>query len=152
MKYNLQQISDRLEIKDLIIEYASAVDAKDFDRLDTLFTHDAEIDYSAFGGAKGNYPEVKQFLQDSLPVFKNYQHMIGNSQIKLDGDKATGEVMCFNPMELQLESDQPSNIFFLGFWYIDEYLRVDGSWRISKRKEIKSYDFNTPDFINFDGL
>lgn len=152
MKYNLQQISDRLEIEDLIIEYASAIDAGEFDRLDKLFTDDAWIDYSALGGAKGSYLEVKQFLKDSLPVFKNYQHMLGNIQIKLDGNKATGQVMCFNPMELQLDAEQPSNIFFLGLWYIDEYLCVDGEWRIHKRKEKKSYDFNTPDFINFNDL
>ncbi|NRB41622.1 MAG: nuclear transport factor 2 family protein [Pseudomonadales bacterium] len=152
MKYSLQQISDRLEIEDLIVEYADAIDTQAFDRLDQVFMPDAFIDYTAMAGPKGQYPEVKQFLRDSLPAFKNTQHMLGNYQIKLDKAddcRATGKIMCFNPMELDLGPVQPNNIFFLGLWYVDEYVKHQGQWRISKRMEIKSYDFNTPDYIQF---
>lgn len=152
VKYSIQQISDRLEIEDLITEYADAVDTGEFDRLDEVFTPDAFIDYSAMGGAVGTYPEIKQFLQELMPVFKNTQHLIANYQIKLgvaDTGTATGKIMCFNPMEVDLgKNNDDSNIFFLGLWYIDEYIRTDHGWRIKKRSEIKSYDFNTPDSFN----
>ena len=150
MKYNLEQISDRLEIEDLITDYADAIDALDIDRLDQIFTDDAFIDYSAMGGAVGAYPEVKRFLKDALPAFANTQHMISNYQIKLDGNKATGKIMCFNPMELNMGEGQENPIFFIGLWYIDEYVKTDQGWRICKRSEIKSYDFNTPEFMSFD--
>ncbi len=149
MKYSLEQISDRLEIEDLIAEYADAVDSADLERLDQVFTEDAFVDYSAFGGAVGTYQEARAFLAESLPIFKNTQHMISNYQIKLDGDRASGKIMCFNPMHLELEPGK-SNVFFVGLWYIDEYRKTDQGWRIAKRSEIKSWDFNTPDFINFD--
>ncbi len=146
MKYSLQQISDRLEIEDLITEYADAIDTIELDRLDQVFSEDAFIDYSAMGGAVGKYPEVKAFLAKAMPAFKNTQHMIANYKITLDGDSATGKIMCFNPMELNM-GDKSCPVFFLGLWYIDEYFRTAAGWRISKRSEIKSYDFNTPDFM-----
>lgn len=149
MKYTLEQISDRLEIEDLITDYADAIDAREIDRLDHIFTKDAFIDYSPMGGAVGRYPEVKAFLKEALSAFKNTQHMIGNYQIKLDGDKATGKIMCFNPMQLDL-GEQKSEVFFLGLWYLDEYIKTTKGWRIVKRLEQKSYDFNTPEFMNFD--
>ena len=153
MKYSLEQISDRLEIEDLLVAYSDAIDTQQFHALDQIFTSDAHIDYSAMGGPVGGYPEVKAFLQDSLPAFKNTQHLISNVQITLDEndkDKATGKIMCFNPMELDMGEQQESQIFFLGLWYVDDYQRIDNAWRISQRREIKSYDFNTPNFIKFE--
>jgi hypothetical protein len=67
MTLSLQQISDRLEIEDLVYCYSQAIDQQAFDVLDTVFTADAFVDYSAMGGAKGSYPEVKAFLQGALP-------------------------------------------------------------------------------------
>lgn len=148
MKYSLQQVSDRLEIEDLITDYADAIDRQDFDLLDDIFTEDAHIDYSEMGGAVGPYPEVKAFLQEALPAFTNTQHMIANYQIRLDGDKATGRIMCFNPMELNSGEGPAIPVFFLGLWYIDEYVRTDQGWRIAKRSEEKSYSYNAPDFMN----
>lgn len=143
MRYTVEQVSDRLEIEDLIADYADAIDRGDIDALDNIFTPDAVIDYSAMGGAKGDYSEVKAFLKKSLSAFKNTQHLIANYQIKLDGDRATGKIMCFNPMELA--GDLP--VFFLGLWYLDEYARTPAGWRICKRSEQKSWSYNTPSFI-----
>jgi hypothetical protein len=51
----LQEISDRLEIQDLIHRYSRIIDTKDFDALrDEVFTEDAYIDYGEFGGSVGN--------------------------------------------------------------------------------------------------
>lgn len=144
MKYSPEQLSDRLEIEDLITEYADAIDTLEFDRLDTVFTPDAWIDYSAMGGPKGHYPKVKAFLAESLPVFGATQHMISNFRIRLDGDRAEGKIMCFNPMRLKGEQ-QP--VFFLGLWYLDEYIRTADGWRIARREEQKSYSHNAPDFM-----
>lgn len=145
MCYTLEQISDRLEIEDLIADYADAIDRGDIDALDHIFTPDAQIDYSAMGGAIGSYPEIKQFLKKSLGAFKSTQHLIANYQIKLDGDRASGKIMCFNPMEFA--GDKAPPVFFLGLWYLDEYVRTADGWRICKRSEQKSWSYNTPSFL-----
>lgn len=46
---SLQEISDRLEIQQLVVDYAKAIDRKDFDALDQVFAKEAYIDCRAMG-------------------------------------------------------------------------------------------------------
>jgi len=141
---SLQEISDRFEIQDLIHLYSAIVDAKQFARLrDEVFCEDAFIDYSAFGGSKGNVDETIAFLEKVMKLFPNTQHLNANIQLEIDGDRATGRVMCFNPQDLQLPNSE-GHIFFCGLWYVDAYRRTQSGWRISRRVEEKSYVFNPP--------
>jgi hypothetical protein len=97
---SIEEISDRLEIQDLLIAYSTAIDTRRFDDLDRVFTPDAYIDYRAMGGVDGRYPEVKAWLAQVLPNFPAYAHMLGNVDIRLAGDTATSRTLCFNPMVL----------------------------------------------------
>src|SRR5690348_12835604 len=42
---SIEEISDRLEIQQLLIAYSTAIDSRRFDDLDQVFTGDAYIDY-----------------------------------------------------------------------------------------------------------
>jgi hypothetical protein len=147
MRYTIEQVMDRLEIEDLITDYAAIIDGGDVDKLDAIFTPDAAIDYSAMGGAKGAYPEVKEFLRKALKGFRNTQHLISNFEIKLNGDRATGKIMCFNPMEMDSGERPAIPVFFIGLWYHDEYVKTADGWRIAKRSESKSWTHNLPSFM-----
>ena len=41
---SLAEISDRLEIQQLMVDYSTAIDRRRFDDLDRIFTSDAYID------------------------------------------------------------------------------------------------------------
>ena len=41
----LEEISDRIEINDLLVRYTVAIDEKDWELLDTVYTPDAKVDY-----------------------------------------------------------------------------------------------------------
>jgi hypothetical protein len=84
-----QEISDRWEIQQLLVDYSTAIDTGDFDGLDAVFTADAYIDYRAMGGIDGRFPEVKAWLAEVLPNFPGYAHMLGLPSIRVDGDTAT---------------------------------------------------------------
>ncbi len=145
-----QELSDRFEIQDLVYHYADLVDKKRLAELrDSVFTEDAHIDYTAMGGTVGNVDETIAFLEMSLTdaLFPHTQHLNANVQVELDGDRAKGRVMCFNPMEMALP-DGGTQVFLLGLWYIDEYRRTASGWRISRREEEKSWVFNVPDFMD----
>lgn len=144
-----QELSDRFEIQDLVFRYAELVDSKQFDSLREVFTEDAFVDYSAMGGSVGNLEDTLAFLRAAVTaeVFPHTQHLNANIQIKVDGDRATGRVMCFNPMHMAVSAEQ-KHMFFLGLWYLDEYRRTAKGWRISRREEEKSWAFNTPDFMD----
>ncbi len=144
-----QELSDRFEIQDLCYRYAEIIDSKDFDALrEEVFTEDAHIDYSVFGGSVGGLEETIEFLKNALTdeLFPAHQHLNANLQIKVDGDQATGRVMCFNPQEISL-GEEGSQVFMLGLWYVDKYRRTEQGWRMYERVEEKSWVFNTPDFM-----
>ncbi len=136
-----------MEIQDLLYRYADVIDQKRFDELNDVFHEDAHVDYSAFGGSVGNREETIDFLKKALPLFPNTQHLNANVQITVDGDTGEGRVMCLNPQQLGMP-DGTTHLFFLGLWYVDEYRRTDAGWRIYRRSEVKSWTFNTPDFMN----
>lgn len=143
-----QELSDRFEIQDLVYRYAELIDSKQFEGLRQVFTPDVHVDYSAMGGGVGNLEETLAFLEAAVTseLFPNTQHLNANVQVSVQGDSATGRVMCFNPMAMALPGGG-SQTFFLGLWYLDEYRRTAGGWRICRRVEEKSWVFNTPDFM-----
>src|SRR5713226_7138554 len=112
-----QEISDRFEIHQLLIDYSTAIDQRRFDDLDRVFTEDAYIDYREMGGIDGRFPEVKAWLAQVLPNFPAYAHMLGNFDVRIDGDTASSRTICFNPMVFNAEKKQ---IMFIGIWYVDE--------------------------------
>ena len=63
-----EEIADRIALDDLMTRYVDAIDTKNWDLLDTVFTPDAILDYSTSGGpdAKGPYPQIKEWLQGAL--------------------------------------------------------------------------------------
>lgn len=134
---SLAEISDRFEIHQLLIDYSTAIDQRRFDDLDRVFTEDAYIDYRAMGGIDGRFPEVKVWLAQVLPNFPAYAHMLGNFDVRIDGDTASSRTILFNPMVLGGEKNQ---ILFCGLWYEDEFIRTPEGWRMSRRIETKCFD------------
>ena len=134
---SLEEISDRLEIQDLLVAYSTAIDTRRFDDLDRVFTPDAYIDYREMGGIDGRFPEVKAWLAEVLPNFPAYAHMLGNFDVRIDGDTASSRTVLFNPMVLGGDRNQ---ILFCGLWYEDEFIRTPAGWRMSRRVEIKCFD------------
>lgn len=135
---SLQEISDRLEIQDLMVRYCHAVDTRQWDLLDEVFTPDAHVDYSAMGGSAGDLATTKTFLAQVMPNFPAFQHLVTNSSITVEGDTATGRTICHNPM-LVPGADGAPTLMLCGLWYLDTFVRVDGAWRIARRVEEKSY-------------
>jgi hypothetical protein len=68
--YNLQEISDRLEIQDILVSYCEAIDTREWDLLDKIFTDNAIIDFTEAGGIQGNLKEIKIYLQKALKPFR----------------------------------------------------------------------------------
>ncbi|MET0473576.1 MAG: nuclear transport factor 2 family protein [Mycobacterium sp.] len=141
---SLEEISDRLEIQQLLVDYSSAIDKRRFDDLDAVFTSDAYIDYRAMGGIDGAFPEVKKWLSEVLPNFPAYSHLIGNFDVHVTrdpaGDTATSRILCFNPMVLGGGTGSGGQVLFCGLWYDDEFLRTADGWRMTRRVETKCFD------------
>ena len=140
---SLQEISDRLEIQDLLVRYSHAVDSRDWDAFEQVFTDDAVIDYTEMGGPRGGVKETRAFLESAMPMFSCFQHMIANTVLDLDGDRARARTICHNPMVLDRGQGQ-THVFFCGLWYRDELVRTPEGWRIKDRYEERAYFHNVP--------
>ena len=135
---SLEEISDRFEIQQLLIDYSTTIDSRRFDDLDRVFTPDAYIDYRAMGGIDGRFPDVKAWLADTLPkIFRTHAHMLGNFDVRISGDTASSRTFCFNPMVFEGDTNQ---VMFCGLWYVDEFARTPEGWRMTRRVEEKCFD------------
>src|SRR3546814_12301045 len=85
-----QQISDRIELEQLVVAYAYAIDERAFERLDRIFTPDAHIDYRPAGGIAGSYPEIRKWLPEALGLFPGYINFIGNFAFDIACNRAPG--------------------------------------------------------------
>lgn len=140
MSARLEIIADKFEIQEILTAYAHAIDGRDFDALDDLFTTDAEIDYSATGGMTGGLGEIKPFLASTLPLFKASQHFVTNPLIALSGDEASCKSLLLNPMTM--EREEGPHTLFIGAWYVDHLVRTEAGWRIAKRRQELAFFHN----------
>jgi 3-phenylpropionate/cinnamic acid dioxygenase small subunit len=147
----LQEISDRLEIQDVFTRYSYAIDDRNWDGLDDVFTPDAVIDYSETGGVRGTVAQIKAWLPEAMVRFPRFQHMVATTQIEIEGDTARARTMLFNPMVYR-QDDGTEQVFFIGLWYRDTLVRTGRGWRISERYEVMGYAHNVPAMPPVPGL
>ena len=138
---SVQELSDRLEIQDLITAYSYAVDFHRFDDLDAIFTSDGVLDLTATGGIAGPVGEVKRWLAEVLPNFAGHQHLVGTTQVSVAGDIATARSICHNPMWFADPAQPP---LFVGLWYLDDLVRTAAGWRIARRAQRQGYRHGRP--------
>jgi ketosteroid isomerase-like protein len=141
---SLQEISDRLEINELLIRYSHTLDTQDWDALERVFTDDAVIDYTEMGGPRGGVRATREFLETVMPTFVSYQHLVANTVLDIEGDTATARTICHNPMVMDL-GEGKTHVFYCGLWYRDQLVRTAQGWRIAERYEERSYIHNAPE-------
>jgi hypothetical protein len=125
---DLGTLADRLEIDDLLTSYTRAIDTGAWDRLDEVFTPDARIDYTATGGMAGDFPDVKAWLAENLPMFPRRQHVLGQKEVVLDGDRAQVTAYFLNPMVLP-QPDGSELLWEFGGLYHHKLVRTGAGWR-----------------------
>lgn len=135
---DIEAIADRLAIQDLISRYPVYVDNRELDLLDALFTADAHLDFTSFGGPVGGLADVKEFLVGSLGMFASTQHMMGLPAIALNAHTATAKTSCHNPMVME-GSDGKRQAWLIGLWYDDEFVKTADGWRIASRTATRCY-------------
>jgi 3-phenylpropionate/cinnamic acid dioxygenase small subunit len=126
-------LADRMALDDLLTRYATAIDGRDWQLLDTVFTNDAQLDYRSAGGVEGSYPEVRRWLAEVLPIFDVTQHLVVNREFKRDVDEVQAR-SCFLNVN-RLEVDGEPWLFTVGGRYHDRFVRLASGWRIVRRVE-----------------
>ncbi len=125
---------DRIEMDDLLTRYASAIDNLDWDLLDTVFNDDSYLDYRSAGGVEGNYPEVRGWLAEVLPIFDVTQHLVVNREFRGVADGVQAKSCFLNVNRLEVEGEPW--LFTVGGRYHDQLVNTVSGWRIARRMEL----------------
>ena len=134
-----QALEDRIAAEDLLTRYATAVDRRDWVQYRSIFTSDAEIDYSSAGGIAGTVDEIVEFLSTSLEMFEMTQHLVSNIDLDVKGDSATVTAMFNNPMRLP-----GGDTWFTGGWYHHDLVRTPDGWRSQRLREESAWFDRAP--------
>ena len=134
-----QALADRIAAEDLLTRYATAVDRRDWQQYRSIFTADAEIDYTSAGGIAGTVDEVVEFLSTSLEMFEMTQHLVSNIDLEVNGESATVTAMFNNPMRLP-----GGDTWFTGGWYHHDLVRTPDGWRSRRLREESAWFDRAP--------
>jgi len=136
---SIRLFTDRVAIGDLLTRYATAVDRRNWDLYRTVFTTDAEIDYTSAGGIAGTVDEVVAFMDEVLSGFEMTQHLVANLEVEVDGDTARVTAMFNNPMRLP-----GGDTWFTGGWYHHDLVRTADGWRSRRLREESAWFDRAP--------
>jgi ketosteroid isomerase-like protein len=129
--------SDILDLNQLAYRYAAAVDARDVDAFLDVFTPDARM-RSYHPQAEDPFSELVGHEQlASIPgtmatMFGVTVHQMTNHLVEIDGDRASGSVLCTARHLSHDPADHSAWVVVIQ--YVDRYERRDGRWRITDRE------------------
>lgn len=120
-------MSDRDDVFDLTVRYATAIDGRRYDLLTEVFTEDAVLDYGEIGQWHGG-AEVAQFMEQAHVFAAHTMHRMTNQAIAIDGDTAT--IRTYVDALILLEDGTGVNPVGI---YDDTAVRSPSGWRIARR-------------------
>lgn len=129
---DLDELASRLEIQNVIANYAHAVDRRDFDTVRDCYHEDAYDDHGRYKGGLDGLIDYMHSLADKL---NSTYHLMGVPYIVVKGDKAWAET--FSIYRRDLKGDSP---VLAGLRYADKFERRDGRWRIAHRLVILDWE------------
>ena len=148
MALSPEQISDRIEIEDVLTRYCYAVDDRAWDLYRSLFTADAVIDDRVTGGLQSGVEEHVEYLKRALSKVVLSQHALATVRIDLSINSAKVRAHCSCPMVVNL-GEAKTQVFFQGLWYRNSVVRTDEGWKISELVEEGYWTYNLPPHFAF---
>ena len=142
---DLQHFIDRQAIINLLIQYAIALDTKNWTLLEQCFLPDAVADYGEDAGRHEGYPAIEETVRYFLEGLNSSQHLLGNYVVKIEGDHAT--TTCYLHAQHYLEKTEGGDTYTVGGIYEDEIIRTDDGWKIKNRKLRVTWVEGNPDLV-----
>lgn len=132
----MTETADRLQLRQLLDLYASAVDDRDGEAMAALFVPDGrllvyEADTGELSHAYRGHAELVAVAEDMERFYLRTFHLVGNFACELAGDRATGTPYC---VAHHLREDaRGRSVVVMPVRYRDSYRRTDQGWRFEER-------------------
>jgi uncharacterized protein (TIGR02246 family) len=133
---------DRMELRQVVEQYARGVDTRNPELFADAFTDDALL-VTNTGEVRG-----RERLLELPPRLARYQatmHLVGNHYVFFEADRddrAAGQTYCV--AHHAYEKDGVDRVYVMMIRYDDEYVRLDGGWRIAVRRLHLLWDEDHP--------
>jgi uncharacterized protein (TIGR02246 family) len=126
----LQQLEDKAEIEQLLLDYGRHLDNRDFAAYGRLFAKDGEW-VGGFGTAPGGPAGIQAFMEKAMgtaPNTAHNYHLLTNFVITVKGDTATA----WSRWAFVIPGSSGATIAQAGR-YDDTLVRENGRWRFKRR-------------------
>lgn len=144
-QHDLQDVSDRIEITDLVYRLGAYLDEGRFDDIRDLVVEDATV-RTPGGQATGREALIAQ-AHHNHPSDQRFQHLTTNILVDLDGDQAKVRtnlvVHITKPDETPSDVPAPSPVCSIGEVYSFELVRAADGWRFSQIQTVPLWVFGT---------
>ena len=137
IEQRLQQLEDRIAIRELIDKYTYCADTRDAQGQMALFTEDTNFEVymdekvstptQVVSNRKGLFP-----VFDNLNTYLSTMHFNGQSTVKVEGDRATSVTYC-RAYHLNVQTGEQS-FMIAGIRYYDIMVMQGGAWLFAERK------------------
>jgi 3-phenylpropionate/cinnamic acid dioxygenase small subunit len=132
---NLDVVAARESIKELRTFYARYIDNAEWNSWANLFTEGATADFGGFENLEGR-SEIEEFGRDVISdIYEYSKHQALMPDINVNGDEASGtwNLVVFYEMPDGTKGEVTGT-------YIDEYRRIDGTWKFSHVENVLEND------------
>jgi len=131
LEQQVQELSDRAAISDVVHRYATALDTHDWGLLRSIFMDELEMDFSSIGIPAGQFG-AERWVEDARVLFAGFdatQHLSANHVHEIRGDAAT----CTSYMRAEhfVLNNEGENYYTMGGYYVTRLLRTPDGWKVS---------------------
>ncbi|MGC9667597.1 nuclear transport factor 2 family protein [Planosporangium sp. 12N6] len=124
----LQLLVDEQQIRHVMTDYAAFIDARDFDRLRSVFADDVVVDYHNGRTVVTGADAVVGYIIENTAHLAWQHHNVSPYRIDVTGDTAEGLAYLISH---QVIRDDPSHVLMMAAHYRTTFTRAADRWRIS---------------------
>jgi 3-phenylpropionate/cinnamic acid dioxygenase small subunit len=144
VEQRLQHLEDRAAIIEVAVQYATAIDAADWDRFGTLFTDQVHIDFSSAGMPAADFArgDFVGFARQGLEIWDARQHLSTNHEVEFDDQDDDRAVMRSYMYAQHHKAGAPT--FVMHGSYKHTMQRTSDGWRIARLVQHVSWMDDAP--------
>jgi 3-phenylpropionate/cinnamic acid dioxygenase small subunit len=118
----------RQELADLVLQYSTAIDTRDWDMFRAIWTDDCATDYGKVG-SWNSAEAITDFMEEIHAPCGRTMHTLGNQVIETTGDGYSSRTYVD---AIVMNGDNRSGLRMAG-WYDDDFVATGDGWKIARR-------------------
>ena len=124
----LERVLDDHQVRRAVTNYAAFVDARDWDRLRTVFAPHVEVDYHNGRTQVAGAQAVVDYIRENTQHLAWQHHMVSVYGVDIAGDEATTQAYLVSH---QMVADEPGHVLMMAATYDIVLHRAEATWQIA---------------------